>query len=86
MMHMPNDITLDEVVESMQVMLQAQGRLYMHLARITVDRFGPDGERSVRLGLRAYGHWRGDPPQLVDTHFNPLAHRLVAEAILARLR
>ena len=39
--------------------MQAQGRLYMHLARLAVDRFGHDGERSVRLGLRAYGHWRG---------------------------
>lgn len=59
MLNMPNNIELQDVVESMEVILQAQGRLYMHLARLAVDRFGHDGERSVRLGLRAYGHWRG---------------------------
>ena len=31
----------------------------MHLAKATVNRFGRDGEMSVRLGLRAYGQWRG---------------------------
>lgn len=34
---------------------------------------------------RTYGHWRGDPPQLVDTHPNPLAHRLIAEQVSKQL-
>ena len=59
MLTMPNNVELQEIVESMELILQAQGRLYMHLARVAVERFGQDGERSVRLGLRAYGHWRG---------------------------
>ena len=59
MLTMPNNVELQDLVESMEVILKTQGRLYMHLARIAVNRFGPEGERSVRLGLRAYGHWRG---------------------------
>ncbi len=35
-----------------------------------------------RAFLRAYAHWRGDPPMLVDDHPNAEAHRLVAEMIL----
>lgn len=32
-----------------------------------------------------YAHWRGVPPQIVDTHPNAAAHRLIAEAIVATL-
>lgn len=32
--------------------------------------------------LRAYGHWRGSPPRLVDPHPNARAHALVAAAVL----
>lgn len=35
---------------------------------------------------RAYHHWRGDPPRHVDSHPNPRAHAIIAEAILSRLR
>lgn len=59
MLTMPNDIALEDIVESMEVMLRSQARIYIHLARAALARFGRDGERSVRLGLRAYGHWRG---------------------------
>ena len=31
---------------------------------------------------RAYHHWRGDPPEVVDDHPNAAAHALVAEEIL----
>jgi len=34
---------------------------------------------------RRYGHWRGTPPVLVDTHPNPEAHALIAREILRRL-
>ena len=59
MFTMPNDITMESVLDAMDTLLKSQGRIYMHLAKTAVDRFGLDGERSVRLGLRAYGHWRG---------------------------
>jgi hypothetical protein len=32
-----------------------------------------------------FGHWRGTPPVLVDTHPNPEAHRIIAGEILGRL-
>lgn len=35
---------------------------------------------------QAFGHWRGEPPQLVDRHLNPHGHAVLAEAILASLR
>ena len=59
MLTMPNDVRIEEIMDSMDMVLKAQARIYMHLAREATERFGRDGERSVRLGLRAYGHWRG---------------------------
>lgn len=35
---------------------------------------------------RAFYHWRGTPPEIVDGHPNPHAHGLVAAAIVAALR
>jgi hypothetical protein len=32
-----------------------------------------------------YAHWRGEPPVLVDPHPNPEAHRIIAEAVGARI-
>ena len=59
MLTMPNDASMERIMDSMEMMLKAQARIYMHLAREATERFGRDGERSIRLGLRAYGHWRG---------------------------
>lgn len=36
--------------------------------------------------LLRYGHWAGDPPQLVDDHPNPVAHAIIADTILAAIR
>ena len=33
--------------------------MYMHLTKVTIERFGRDGEMTIRYGLRAYGKWRG---------------------------
>lgn len=33
----------------------------------------------------AYGHWRGDPPRLVDRHPNARAHAVIAASIVAAL-
>jgi len=35
--------------------------------------------------LRAYAHWRGTPPRLVDEHPNARAHAIVAAQVLAAL-
>lgn len=34
---------------------------------------------------RTYGHWRGSPSKLVDTHPNATAHRIIAEAISRKI-
>lgn len=36
--------------------------------------------------LEAYGHFRGSPPQLVDSHPNPRAHAVIAEEVLKTIR
>lgn len=35
--------------------------------------------------LKKYAHWRGNPPTLVDTHPNEIAHKLIAEEIISAL-
>ena len=35
---------------------------------------------------RLFGHWRGSPPRLVDTHPNPNAHRVIADAVVHAIR
>jgi hypothetical protein len=56
---MPNDLTKEDLIAAMDRQLRIQGRLYMYLARATLERFGREGEMTVRLGLRALGRWRG---------------------------
>ena len=36
--------------------------------------------------LLAYGHLRGSPPQLVDSHPNPRAHAVIAEEVVKAIR
>jgi lysophospholipase L1-like esterase len=43
------------------------------------------GEHTQSDYQLAYGHWRGEPPQLLDTHPNAVAHGRIAEAILQAL-
>ncbi|MBN36390.1 MAG: hypothetical protein CMM46_16745 [Rhodospirillaceae bacterium] len=64
---MPNDLRLEDVLASMDQVLKAQARIYMQLAREATERFGRDGERSVRLRLRAYGLCRGREMQ--EAHY-----------------
>jgi hypothetical protein len=56
---MPNDMEMDDLIAAMKRLLKTSARMYMHLCAVTVDRFGREGEMTVRYGLRAYGHWRG---------------------------
>jgi hypothetical protein len=34
---------------------------------------------------KRYGHWRGDPPSLVDSHPNEYAHKVIAEKIVSQI-
>jgi hypothetical protein len=34
---------------------------------------------------RRFAHWRGQPPELVDTHPNSAAHEIIADAIVAAI-
>ena len=44
---------------AMKSLLKCNGRIYIHFAKATIERFGREGEMPVRLGLLAYGLWRG---------------------------
>jgi hypothetical protein len=35
---------------------------------------------------RQFGHYRGQPPRLVDNHPNPAAHRVIADAVVRAIR
>src|SRR4051812_26981625 len=56
---MPNDLQLDEMLAAMKQLLKISARMYMHLTKATIKRYGRQGEMTIRLGLRAYGYWRG---------------------------
>ncbi len=56
---MPNDLDVDEMISAMKRLLQASARMYMHLTKAIITRFGREGEMTIRHGLRNYGRWRG---------------------------
>lgn len=58
-MMMPNDLSMDEMIAAMKRLLKTSARMYMHITKATIERFGREGEMTIRYGLRAYGHWRG---------------------------
>lgn len=43
-------------------------------------------ERTLEAYARSYVHWGGNPPIVVDAHPNAAAHRVIAHAIVSRLR
>jgi len=48
---------------------------------------GNGSERpTAQAYLKAYGHWHGSPPVLVDWHPNPRAHAVVAREVIKVLR
>ena len=56
-------------------LVDAQAALFSRLPEPTPEAF-----------LRAYGHWRGKPPTLVDAHPNEAAHAVIAESIVQAIR
>ncbi len=56
---------------------------------IHVDTAGPLNNylRENKLSYKqAFQHWKGEPLQVVDTHPNPLAHRLIAQTLVSSLK
>lgn len=58
-MTMPQGLRLEPMVEDIQRLLKVGARMYMCMTRATLEKHGREGEMPVRLGLRAYGLWRG---------------------------
>ena len=57
------------------VVVNAQARLDAHVP-----------SRDKNEYYRLFGHWRGSPPGLVDTHPNPAAHRVIADAVVQAIK
>jgi hypothetical protein len=53
-------------------------------AQAVLDEQIPSGRREDYYKL--FGHWRGEPPRLVDNHPNPAAHRVIADAVVRAIR
>jgi hypothetical protein len=58
------------------LVVNAQARLDAHVP--------PGGTRGDYY--RLFGHWRGSPPQLIDNHPNPAAHRVIADEVVRAIR
>ena len=58
-MTMPQGLSLDPLVVDIQRLLKLGAQMYMCMTQATLDRHARDGEMPIRLGLRAYGEWRG---------------------------
>jgi hypothetical protein len=53
-------------------------------AQVLLDAHVPS--RKPEDYYKLFGHWRGSPPRLVDTHPNPAAHRVIADAVLRAIK
>ena len=53
-------------------------------AQALLDAHVPSGKREDYYKI--FGHWRGSPPRLVDTHPNPAAHRVIADAVVRAIK
>lgn len=51
----------------------------------TASLYAPLASSDAATYLRAYGHWRGSPPRLIDEHPNPGAHAIIARQVLEAL-
>jgi hypothetical protein len=58
MQSMPNDTRMPDLIEAMDRQIRLCARLYLHLTKATIGRFGDEGEKTVRQGLRELGVWR----------------------------
>lgn len=74
--HSQDPVPLDPTVFPPDVpLVDAQGALIARLPAATALEY-----------QRHYAHWRGTPPRVVDQHPNATAHRVIAEALVARIK
>lgn len=57
------------------LLVDAHGALLRHLSIINSENY-----------KKAYYHWRGFPPSIVDGHPNKAAHRIIADAVVSKIR
>jgi hypothetical protein len=50
---------LERIVELQKECTRIKGMIFMYIARPIFERFGMEGEKAIRSGLRAYGKYRG---------------------------
>lgn len=60
--------------------LKDAGGVVIVRAQEALNRLVP--ERTKEAYQRRFAHWRGQPPELVDTHPNPAAHAIVADEVV----
>jgi len=77
---MPRDQPAEDELAPLR---RLDGVVVVEVWRALLERL-PD--REAGTFLRVYGHYRGDPPRLIDPHPNPLAHTIIAEEIVRALR
>ena len=71
--HLPVPIPKD-LLPSNAIVIDAHSELLSRLPTINEESY-----------QRQYNHWRGEPPSLVDTHPNELAHKIIAEMIIFQM-
>jgi hypothetical protein len=53
--------SMDEVKDMEKFLLsRAIGHIYVHVAKIVIEKFGREGEFAIRKGLREFGKYRGN--------------------------
>jgi len=72
-------VTREGVVDSCQDLMRFQAMFSRHFVQAPVARFGDEGERAIRAGLRRYGAYRAD---LIRKNLNgaPLTARSLVES------
>ncbi len=80
-------VILDKVVPSGEretLNTQSAAIADAHTALVTRIPDGPIAHRNMMYQWQ-YGHWRGEPPVMVDDHPNRLAHEIITQEIIAAL-
>ncbi len=60
--------------------LKDEGGVVIVRAQEALNRLVPEATKEAYQ--RRFAHWRGSPPELVDTHPNPAAHAIIADEIV----
>jgi hypothetical protein len=60
--------------------LRDEGGVVVVRAQEALNRLVPEVTKDAYQ--RRFAHWRGSPPELVDTHPNPTAHAVIADEVV----